>query len=124
MLQFQSLGARAPVDPSIKNVGSANMKPLGLLLLTAALCGLLTGPAHAAEDEPSAGAMAVDLVVARPLGIVATTVGAAAFLVSLPFSLAGGNVDQAADKLVMGPARETFVRCLGCRAAGRYQEPR
>ena len=66
--------------------------------------------------------MAVDLVVARPLGIVVTSVGAAVFLVSLPFSAAGGNVDNASEKLVLGPARETFVRCLGCRTAGRYVE--
>jgi hypothetical protein len=101
------------------------MKQMSLLLLAVAISGLLTIPAHGAvEDEPSAAAMAVDLVIARPLGIVVTTVGTAAFLVSLPFSLAGGNVGQAADKLVKGPARETFVRCLGCRGAGRYQPPR
>ncbi|MDZ7668432.1 MAG: hypothetical protein U5Q16_03055 [Gammaproteobacteria bacterium] len=87
--------------------------------------GWLAVPVQAAqEDEPSAAAMAGDLIIARPLGIVATTLGAAAFVVSLPFSAAGGNVEQAADMLVVGPARETFVRCLGCRSAGRYQKPR
>jgi len=101
------------------------MKQLGRLLLCATLMGWLAVPAQAAqEDEPSAAAMAGDLIIARPLGIVATTLGAAAFVVSLPFSAAGGNVEQAADMLVVGPARETFVRCLGCRSAGRYQEPR
>lgn len=101
------------------------MKQLGRMLLWVALLGVLALPAHAQrEDEPSAGAMAADLIIARPLGIVATTLGAAAFVVSLPFSAAGGNVEQAADALVVGPARETFVRCLGCRSAGRYQVPR
>lgn len=101
------------------------MKQLGRLLLCATLMGWLAVPAQAAqEDEPSAAAMAGDLIIARPLGIVATTLGAAAFVVSLPFSAAGGNVEQAADMLVVGPARETFVRCLGCRSAGRYQKPR
>lgn len=101
------------------------MKHLGRLLLCVTLVGWLAVPAHAAqEDEPSAMAMAGDLVIARPLGIVVTTLGAAAFVVSLPFSAAGGNVEQAANTLVVGPARETFVRCLGCRSAGRYQEPR
>lgn len=101
------------------------MKQLGRLLLCATLVGWLAVPAQAAqEDEPSAAAMAGDLIIARPLGIVATTLGAAAFVVSLPFSAAGGNVGQAADTLVVGPARETFVRCLGCRSAGRYQKPR
>ncbi len=101
------------------------MKQLGRLLLCVTLAGWLAVPAQAAqEDEPSAAAMAGDLIIARPLGIVATTLGAAAFVVSLPFSAAGGNVEQAADMLVVGPARETFVRCLGCRSAGRYQKPR
>jgi hypothetical protein len=98
------------------------MKQLGGLLLAAALTGLLALPAHGAvEGEPSAAAMAADVFVARPIGIVITTVGAAAFLISLPFSALGGNVDQAAEKLVVAPARETFVRCLGCRTAGRQQ---
>jgi len=69
------------------------------------------------EDNPSALAMAGDLVVARPLGLAITAVGAAAFVVSLPFAAAGGNVEQAAETLVRGPARQTFLRCLGCRAA-------
>ena len=101
------------------------MKLTGRFLLCAALLGLWVAPAHAApEDEPTALAMTGDLLIARPLGIVVTTLGAAAFIVSLPFSAAGGNVEQAADTLVKGPARETFVRCLGCRAAGRYDAPR
>ncbi|HEX7034599.1 MAG TPA: hypothetical protein VF210_02430 [Pseudomonadales bacterium] len=94
------------------------------LLACAALTGLLALPAHAArEEEPSAAEMTADVLIARPLGIVATVLGSAVFVVSLPFSAAGGNVDQAADALVMGPVRETFLRCLGCRA-GRYQSPR
>jgi hypothetical protein len=98
---------------------------MGRLLLWVFLTGLLAVPAHAAdEDEPSAAAMAADALIARPLGIVATTLGAAIFVVSLPFSAAGGNIEGAADALVVGPARETFVRCLGCRSAGRYQKPR
>ena len=100
------------------------MKRLGRWLLCLGVLGLLSVPAYAAdENDPTALAMMGDVVVARPLGIVVTTLGAAAFLVSLPFSAAGGNVEQAADTLVVGPARETFVRCLGCRSAGRYQKP-
>lgn len=101
------------------------MNLTGRLLLCAALLGLWAAPVHAApEDEPTALAMTGDLLIARPLGIVVTTLGTAAFIVSLPFSAAGGNVEQAADTLVKGPARETFVRCLGCRSAGRYEAPR
>ena len=73
--------------------------------------------------SPSGGRMAADLLIARPFGMVITAVGAAAFVVALPFSAAGGNVDQAGEALVLKPARETFVRCLGCRSAGRYVDP-
>lgn len=96
----------------------------GRVIVCASMTGLLASPALAArDDEPSAEEMAADVLVARPLGLVATTLGAAVFVVSLPFSAVGGNVEQAADTLVLGPARETFVRCLGCRTEGRYQRP-
>lgn len=77
--------------------------------------GALAGP----EDEPTGGEMMLDAVVARPIGVATTVLGAAAFFVSLPFSALGGNVSEAAHKLVLEPGRETFVRCLGCRSAGR-----
>lgn len=77
----------------------------------------------AREDEPEFGEMAADLVVARPVGLALTALGAAAFVVSLPFSALGGNVSQAAEKLVIEPGKETFVRCLGCSAIGRYDDP-
>lgn len=104
------------------------MKRTGRWMLWVALVGTMAGvagPVQAAEeDEPTALAMTGDLLIARPVGVVISAVGAAAFLVSLPFSAAGGNIEQAADTLVMGPVRETFVRCLGCRNAGRYEAPR
>ena len=40
----------------------------------------------------------------------------------LPFSLLGGNADEAGEVLVMGPAKATFVRCLGCTRTGRKSE--
>src|SRR5690625_951218 len=67
-----------------------------------------------ADDEPSELAMLGDAVVARPLLAGATFLGWAAFTVTLPVSALGGNIDQAAEKLVRAPARSTFLRCLGC----------
>lgn len=81
---------------------------------------VLAGP----EDEPSALAMTSDLVVARPIGVAMTAIGAAVFVVSLPFTALGGDVSRSADTLVTGPAQETFVRCLGCKSSGRYKAPR
>ena len=77
---------------------------------------------EAVEEEPSALAMTGDLVLARPFLLVATIVGTAVFIVSSPFSAAGGNLGQAADTLVVGPAKATFVRCLGCTKSGYRQD--
>jgi hypothetical protein len=73
---------------------------------------------QAVDENPSALAMAGDLVVARPLQLLSTEAGTAFYLVSLPFSLAGGNAGEAGETLVVGPAMSTFVRCLGCTRSG------
>jgi hypothetical protein len=64
-------------------------------------------------EERSGGAMVVDALLLRPLGIVATAVGAVVYVVSLPFSAAAGNSDEACQKLVKAPADYTFQRPLG-----------
>jgi hypothetical protein len=66
------------------------------------------------EDHVSGGAIMMDAVIARPVLLVGTVVGAGLFIVSAPFSLAGGNVGTAWDTLVGAPAEQTFSRCLGC----------
>lgn len=90
--------------------------------LFASLVALLLVPqvgySQAVDEDPSALAMAGDLVVARPILLASTVVGAAVYLVSLPFSLAGGNSVEAGKTLVVGPAMSTFVRCLGCTRSG------
>lgn len=65
------------------------------------------------DEEISGEAMIADLVFVRPLGIVAVAVGSVFFIVSLPFSLLGGNSKDAAQKLVYDPANFTFSRPLG-----------
>lgn len=65
-------------------------------------------------NAPPAYAMVGDLLIARPLGLIFTAVGTGVFVVTLPFSALGGNVGEAADALVVTPAKTTFVRCLGC----------
>ncbi len=79
-----------------------------------------SGTYRSAETGPRWEDQTMDALVARPMGIVGTGLGAVIWTVSLPFSLLGGNAGEAADKLVGGPARETFARCLGCRS-GRSQ---
>ena len=57
-------------------------------------------------------------VMQQTLGAAITAVGAAAFVVSLPFTIMGGAVSESAETLVLGPAEATFVRCLGCLVSG------
>ena len=93
--------------------------------------GLLALPAYAdvaqqntsgdplyTADAPKAFSMMGDLLIARPLLIGATAIGAVAFVVSLPFTAAGGNVAEAGKSLVLEPGEAAFVRCLGCTTSG------
>ncbi len=74
------------------------------------------------EENPSALAMTGDLLIVRPVMFTMTVVGAALWLVSLPFSAAGGNAKQAGKTLVATPATHTFMRCLGCTQPGYKQD--
>lgn len=65
------------------------------------------------EKENSAEMMTVDLIAARPIGLVATVGGTLVYLISWPFSALGGNSDQAWQTLVVSPAEYTFKRPLG-----------
>lgn len=93
---------------------------LGVSLTLASATAGAQPPPGAPVDEtmidtaPSAGAMAFDLVVVRPLSLVATLLGSGLFLLQLPLNLIQGTppVDPA-QKLVVEPARYTFDRPLG-----------
>jgi len=92
----------------------------GVALLVAVLFLCATSLVHAAEDsymarteDVSAEAMIADGLLLRPAGIVATVLGTAVFVVTLPFSIPTRSVGKAAQKLIVDPARYTFVRPLG-----------
>jgi hypothetical protein len=98
-------------------------KTFSRMLTAAALSVTLVTPQlsfaqGAIDEDPSALAMVGDAIIARPLGLVFTVIGAATYVVTLPFTAAGGNVKQAGKVLVAGPAMATFVRCLGCTKSG------
>jgi hypothetical protein len=93
--------------------------------------GLLVLPAYAdaaqqntsgdplyTANAPKAFSMVGDLLIARPLLIGATAIGAIAFVVSLPFTALGGNIGEAGKALVLEPGEAAFVRCLGCTTSG------
>jgi len=108
---------------------------MNLFRSTAAVLALTTGllalPAHAESvpqnasgdpmysvEAPKAYSMVGDLIIARPLLIAATAIGAGVFVVSLPFTALGGNVGEAGKALVVEPGKAAFVRCLGCTTSG------
>lgn len=65
------------------------------------------------KESPDPGTMLIDLIVARPLGLLATLGGSAIFIISSPFSVLGGNAEDAWESLVTNPAEYTFKRPLG-----------
>ena len=64
----------------------------------------------AKEDPVGQGWSAVDLIIARPLGVVAGIVGTAFFIVSLPFTIPCGGVDDAANMFIVKPFHFSFTR--------------
>lgn len=83
---------------------------------------LMMQPASAAieidekEFGPSYETMVVDTVAGKPLQLINAVAGTIAYVVSLPFSLIGGNADQAQQKLFVEPW-DAMARCLGCTVA-------
>lgn len=65
------------------------------------------------SGEPTGGEMLADAFLVRPFMLVGTVLTTATFIVTLPFSALGGNVDEAASRLVAEPASYTFLRPLG-----------
>jgi hypothetical protein len=86
-------------------------------VIAALIAGPFAASALAQEyfetKDPGGGAMMYDVLVVRPVGMVATAVGSLFWLVGLPFSASGDNVDTATEKLVKEPAAFTFDRPLG-----------
>jgi hypothetical protein len=65
------------------------------------------------DETPSAEAMTFDLFIVRPLGLAGTIVGTAVYVVALPVNLLTFNFLDPARRLIVEPAKFTFVRDLG-----------
>jgi hypothetical protein len=86
---------------------------LTVATLVAAPCASCFAEGLEQDDDIIAGKMAGDALVVRPLGLCATVIGGAIFIVSLPFSALGGNVEPAFNYLLADPFKFTFSRPLG-----------
>jgi hypothetical protein len=76
------------------------------------LMGVSTAPVRAFDDN-SFEAAAADVLVVRPASFIATVLGTAIFVVSLPIAAISGSVDDTAEALVFTPGRATFTRPVG-----------
>jgi len=102
----------SPREPAV------NTTRFAACLLAAAIAGsssLALAEDHAGlNDTPSPQAMALDLVLIRPISLAATVVGVGIFVVNIPFALMRGeSPTEPAQRLVVEPARYTFTRRLG-----------
>jgi hypothetical protein len=82
-------------------------------LVSAPAMLMASGNTENRDPQIEAGAMTGDVLIARPLGIVATVAGFGLFIISAPFSALGGNFGEAWKAFVVYPAKFTFARPLG-----------
>jgi hypothetical protein len=96
------------------------MQSLKLLITSLSLAVFLTVslPNTALADERGTEigddvAIILDLLILRPVGLVATVGGTLIFIGSLPISLPTGSVGKTFRALMVRPASYTFWRSLG-----------
>lgn len=85
------------------------------LLLTSSMALAQQAPGIVEPMDPETRGLAAvaDVLLARPLGLVATVVGTGIFVAALPFEALSGDVREPARLLVVEPARFTFTRPVG-----------
>ena len=87
-------------------------------LVAVSCVALLAGTAPAMADDYAspgdAGAdMLADIFIVRPISLVGSILGAAVFVVTLPFTLITQSTGDAAKELLANPLEYTFNRPLG-----------
>ena len=90
-------------------------KIIQILLTVSLVIGSLysigwTEDRSAKEDPIVHGWSALDLIFARPLGVAAGIFGSALFVVSLPFTIPSGGVDEAVEMFIVKPFQFSFTR--------------
>jgi len=62
------------------------------------------------EDPVGQGWSAMDILLARPIGVVSGIVGTGIFVVALPFTIPSGGVRDSFNMFVVKPFQFSFVR--------------
>jgi hypothetical protein len=94
-------------------------RPLSRSIVCVLIAALLLAPTAALAtddvslDEVTAGSIAADILIGRPLGILAIGVGSTLFAVALPFAAMGRNIGSITRVLVIEPVKYTFSRPVG-----------
>jgi len=85
---------------------------LTLSLVVTCLCSTgWTGDNSLGRNDPVAHEyQALDVLLARPIGVVAGILGTAIFVASLPFTIPAGGVQDAADTFIVKPFQFSFIR--------------
>ncbi|NJD57685.1 MAG: hypothetical protein FIA94_14945 [Nitrospirae bacterium] len=86
------------------------MKRITVVVLTIAL---LAGSFPAFAGTESDRAIVGDTLFARPVGVVSVVAGAAFWVLSLPFAVLGGNINETTQTLISNPISYTFGRPVG-----------
>ncbi len=84
-----------------------------MVVCSAGICEPVCSPSQRPLSEPSPAESFLDALFYRPVGLVLIPVGTVLFVVTVPFSAAGGNVGTSFDNLVTAPVEFTFCRPLG-----------
>jgi hypothetical protein len=74
---------------------------------------LIAASVPAFGGESAVEAIPVDVLIVRPLTLVATVVGTGIFIVGLLFSIPSQTVGYTAQKLIVEPFKFTFTRPVG-----------
>jgi hypothetical protein len=88
------------------------MRKIFTLIFIVMLMGVSATPVRAFDDNTFEAATA-DVLVVRPASFIATVLGTAIFVVSLPIAAISGSVEDTAEALVFTPGRATFTRPVG-----------
>ena len=85
---------------------------LTLTLVVTSLCSIgWAGDNSLGRNDPVAHEFYIlDVLFARPIGVIAGIAGSAIFVVSLPFTIPSGGVRDAADIFIVKPFQFSFVR--------------
>ena len=85
---------------------------LSLSLVVTSVCPIAwAADNHLGRNDPIADEWnAIDILLARPIGVIAGIVGSAVFVVSLPFTIPTRSVRDAAGIFIVKPFQFSFVR--------------